>query len=395
VRVAVVITEVGRGIGGRYTFQEMLLGAVDRLRAKTTHQFIPYSAGISRHTRGRPAWRARRMAQVAISISVQASRHAQDALLGKRLLHIRTPLQRRLEADGIDLVWFPTTYVEDIDLPFACTIFDLEHRTKPWFPELSRRGEFERRERLIHRYLPKATRVIVPSQTSREQVVHFYGVAPENCITLAHPTPDFALRAAAAPKSDVDTVCALGVTPPYLFYPAQFWPHKNHIAALDTLVETQARGEELSLVLVGSDQGRLESVRRQVRDRGLERSVRILGFVDERTLVALYQHAHCLLYLSRFGPENLPPLEALALGCPVVVGFVPGVHEQLGEAALIVDPADPKAIADAVQHVGRPAERARLARAGEARARSWTADDYVRGLIAFLDTFEAELRLWK
>lgn len=394
-KVAVVVTEVSPGIGGRHTFQEMLLGAIDRLRGETTHELVPYPAGISRYTQGRRAWRAKRMAEVATAISIQASRHVQDELLGKRVFHVLTPLQRRLEADGVDFAWFPTTYVEDVDLPFACTIFDLEHRTQPWFPELSRRGEFERRERLLHRYLPKATCVIVPNEASRDQVARFYGVVPENCITLAHPTPDFALRAADGPTRDVGTVRALGVAPPYLLYPAQFWPHKNHVAALDALVELRARGQELSLVLVGSDKGRLESVRRLARDRGLERSVQILGFVDEEALVALYQHAYALLYLSRFGPENLPPLEALALGCPAVVGFVPGAHEQLGDAALIVDPFDPGAVADAVQRVGRPALRAKLARAGEERAQRWTAQDYVRGLIAFFDAFEQELRLWR
>ena len=60
----------------------------------------------------------------------------QDALVGTRLVHIRTPLERRLAADAIDLVWFPT-YIEDVSLPFVCQVFDLEHRMKPWFPEVS------------------------------------------------------------------------------------------------------------------------------------------------------------------------------------------------------------------------------------------------------------------
>ena len=327
------------------------------------------------------------------TLALRAAHDVQDALVGTRLIHVRTPLERRLAADRIDLVWFPT-YVEDVSLPFVCQVFDVEHRMKPWFPEVSERGEWEHRERHYRRYLPKATRVIVAGETGRDQVVRFFGVEPGNCLPLKHPTPDFALRAAEEEGRADDVVRARGVHSPYLLYPAQFWAHKNHAAVLDAMLELRSRGELMSLVLVGSDKGQLGHVRAQIRERGLDDTVHILGYVEDDELVALYQHAHALVYLSRFGPENLPPLEALALGCPVIVADVPGAEEQVGGAALVVDANDPAAVADAVQQVGVPEERKRLVRAGTKRAKAWTADDYLGGLIAFLDEFEQERRLW-
>ena len=393
-RVAVIVTEVGRGIGGRFTFQEMLVAAVQRLREESHHEFLVYNAGWNRYTEGPLGWRARRLATVGATIALRAVHDVQDALVGTRLLHIRTPLERRLAADGIALVWFPT-YIEDVGIPFVCQVFDLEHRMKPWFPEVSAEGEWEHRERHYRRYLPKATRVIVPGETGRDQVVRFFGVLPENCLPLKHPTPDFALEAAQAPPQPQEPILRRGITLPYLLYPGQFWAHKNHAAVLDALAEVRSRGEELSLVLVGSDKGQLEHVRRQIRERGLDDVVHVLGYVEEDELVGLYQHAHALVYLSRFGPENLPPLEALALGCPVIVADVPGAVEQVGGAAIVVDPGDPATVADAIQRVGKRTERARFVAAGKARAAEWTADDYLRGLIAFLDEFERERRLWK
>jgi glycosyltransferase involved in cell wall biosynthesis len=393
VRVAVIVTEVGRGIGGRFTFQEMLLAAVERIRAETGHDFVIYRAGWNRYAEGPLLWRARRLATVGLTLALRAAHDVQDALVGSRLVHVRTPLERRLERDRIDLVWFPT-YVEDVGLPFVCQVFDLEHRMKPWFPEVSRHGEWEHRERHYSRYLRKATRVIVAGETGREQVVQFFDVAPENCLPLKHPTPDFALRAAEEEPRPAELLARLGITAPYLFYPAQFWAHKNHAALLDALAEVRSRGEALSLVLVGSDKGELAHVRGQIAERGLDDAVRILGYVDEDELIGLYQLAHALVYLSRFGPENLPPLEAFALGCPVVVANVPGAAEQVGGAALVVDPDDPSAVADAIQKVGASKERKRLVEAGRARARAWTADDYLRGLVRFLDEFERERRLW-
>ena len=392
-KVAVIVTEVGRVIGGRFTFQEMLVAAVERLRAETRHEFVIYPAGYNRHTEGPALWRARRLTTVGVTMLLRAAHDVQDILIGTRFLHVRTPLERRLKRDGIDLVWFPT-YIEDVGLPFVCQVFDLEHRMKPWFPEVTVEGEWEHRERHYLRFLRKATRVIVPGEVGAEQVVRFFGVAPENCLPLKHPTPDFALQAATEEPRQLDLVRARGIDTPYLFYPAQFWAHKNHAAALDALVELRSRGQGMSFVFVGSDRGQAHHVRSQIRDRGLQDAVHILGLVDENELVGLYQHAHALVYLSRFGPENLPPLEAFALGCPVIVANVPGAAEQVGDAAIVVDPDDPSSVADGIERVGVPEERERLVHAGVERARSWTADEYLRGLIAFLDEFERERRLW-
>jgi glycosyltransferase involved in cell wall biosynthesis len=392
-RVAVIVTEVGRRIGGRFTFQEMLVAAVERARGRTRHELLVYAAGYNRYTEGPVAWKARRLTTVGVTLLLRAAHDIQDVLVGTRFLHVRTPLERRLARDRIDLVWFPT-YIEDVNLPFVCQVFDLEHRQKPWFPEVTVEGEWEHRERYYRRHLPKATRIIVAGETGAEQVVRFFAVPRENCLPLKHPTPDFALEAAAQERRPESVVRTRGVEPPYLLYPAQFWAHKNHAAALDALAELRSRGTDLSLVFVGSDRGQMEHVRSQARERGLGEAVRILGYVEDDELVALYQHAHALVYLSRFGPENLPPLEAFALGCPVIVGDVPGAAEQIGEAGIVVDAGDPAAVADAVQRVGDADERDRLIRAGQERAQSWTADDYLQGLIDFLDEFERERRLW-
>ena len=135
---------------------------------------------------------------------------------------------------------------------------------------------------------------------------------------------------------------------PYLLYPAQFWSHKNHA----TLLRALALLPEYTLACVGSDKGYLDHVRGLARELGVLDRVRFLGFVETDELVALYRGAHALVYLSFFGPENLPPLEAFALGCPVVQADVAGAREQLGDAALLVPPTDPRAVAD-----GRPALR--------------------------------------
>jgi glycosyltransferase involved in cell wall biosynthesis len=128
---------------------------------------------------------------------------------------------------------------------------------------------------------------------------------------------------------------------------------------------------------------------------GLSDHVRFLGFVSQDDLVSLYRHALALTYVSFFGPENLPPLEAFALGCPVIASNVAGAHEQLGDAALLVDPKSPAEIAEAIKAVYENTSlRELLVRRGLARACRWTGGDFVRGVFSLLDEFVPIRRCW-
>jgi len=88
-------------------------------------------------------------------------------------------------------------------------------------------------------------------------------------------------------------------------------------------------------------------------------------------------------------------IEALASGCPVVASDVAGAREQLGDAALIVDPKEPEQIAASVVRIrSEPGLRQRLIDAGAARARIHTAADFVAGIDKWLDEFEPVRRCW-
>jgi glycosyltransferase involved in cell wall biosynthesis len=275
------------------------------------------------------------------------------------------------------------------------TVFDVEHARQPWFPEVSADGEWERRERYFARHILKATRVIVPNEAGREQIVHHFRINPERVLCLGHPTPAFALEAGGEEPSSRERVERFGIGGRYLFYPAQFWAHKNHATLFDTLaVLLRDGGEPYELALAGSDKGQLSHVRDLAREAGVSERVHFLGFVENEDLVALYQHAHALTYLSFFGPENLPPLEAFALGCPVVAADVPGARDQLGDAALLVPPVEPLRIAGAIRSLEEPKLRSDLIERGRERAERMTPEAYVRGVIEFLDDFERTRRCW-
>ena len=99
---------------------------------------------------------------------------------------------------------------------------------------------------------------------------------------------------------------------------------------------------------------------------------------------------------ARTASENLPPLEAFALGCPVIAARVSGAEEQMGEAAILVDPVDVDEIAAAIRRVhGDVRLRTQLVDAGKMRAAAWTVQDFVRGAFGIIDQFEAVRRVWR
>ena len=182
-----------------------------------------------------------------------------------------------------------------------------------------------------------------------------------------------------------------------LLYPAQFWSHKNHVNLLLAAAALKSEHEiDLPVVFVGSDKGNQEFVRTFAAQLNPAIDVAFLGFVPTQDLVALYRGAFALAYVTFFGPENLPTLEAFALGCPVVASDVDGAREQLSDAALFVNPRDPANIAAAIKSLYDDNNlRQSLIAKGRARAERWTAKDFVRGVFHALDEFEPVRRCWK
>lgn len=99
--------------------------------------------------------------------------------------------------------------------------------------------------------------------------------------------------------------------------------------------------------------------------------------------------------MTFFGPDNLPPLEAMSVGCPVIASNVSGASEQLGNAALIVDHKNPNAIASAIKLLlDDPVLRNSLIERGLVRANQWEVEDYVKELFKLIDDFKTVRCCW-
>lgn len=379
--------------GGGYTFQTEVFATLRKLASESRHQFVIISAPNkeieARLKNTNLQWLPCPPPSLLEKVAAFVARNWSGGRGGWR-----SSLEQRALHAGVEFMWFLSPRPKAVDLPYMTIVLDLQHRLQPWFPEVSAKGEWHVRERHYTELLPRASAIIAGTQAGKEEIIRFYQVPAERIHILPHPTPSYALDAKTG--NDEEVLARYGLKPGYLFYPAQFWAHKNHINLLLAVKQLAQSGLKIPVVLSGTDFGNQAYVEDRIRELGLEDQVRLLGFVPQSDLSALYRGALALTYVSFFGPENMPPLEAFALGCPVIAANVSGAEEQMDGAALLVNPTDPVDIAAAIRKlVGDSSLRDRLIGRGRKRAARWTTDDFVHRVFGILDSFKIIRNSWK
>ena len=283
-------------------------------------------------------------------------------------LRARAPFEKKLIAAGVDIVYFTTTSNWNLllyKLPFIITIFDGCHRDAPEFPEVRTFGEFERREILFGLASTKAAVVIVNAPELIDDLCRRYAMEKQRAVCIPFSPSTYVSQSASDIADDEAVLSRYRLEPGYLFYPAQFWPHKNHMTLLAALANLRERGVAERLVLCGSDRGGRDKIDAAIRAYGLSDQISIIGFVESAELGALYRGAAALVMPSYFGPTNLPPLEAWAVGTPVI--YPEAFKTQAGDAAILFDYDDPRSLADAIVSLRTDGTRERLRAAGHLR----------------------------
>lgn len=297
---------------------------------------------------------------------------------------------------SLDFIWFISIGYQKVNIPFIYTVWDLQHRKQPWFPEVSTTGwEWDKRDLHFRNALSRASKIITGTNAGKDEIVRAYGVDENNVIVIPLPAPEFSNEVKAS--SNVDIKRKYGLRSHYLLYPAQLWPHKNHINVLYALDHLKKEHSiDIDMVFVGSDKGNENYIRRTIKRLSLENSVHLLGFVSHEDLVALYMNAFALLFASYFGPDNLPPLEAFALECPVIASKVSGAEEQLGNGALFFNPINYLEMANSIKALfDEPDLRNTLTKNGLERLKLCNADDYIKKICHIFDSFEHVVRCWE
>lgn len=175
-----------------------------------------------------------------------------------------------------------------------------------------------------------------------------------------------------------------GVREPFVLGVASQSPHKNFSAVVEAVRRLAL--DDFDVVIAGGTNPRVFGAPARFDGSG----VKFVGYVSDGELRALYERAACFVYPSRYEGFGLPPLEAMACGCPVVVSREASLPEVCGDAALYCDWSDPGDIAKRITQVVRDRDLAeRLRTMGRDRSRRFTWERSARALLDVLREAEA------
>jgi glycosyltransferase involved in cell wall biosynthesis len=281
-----------------------------------------------------------------------------------------------IERAGVEVMHFTFQEAFLTEVPSIYQPHDLQHLH---LPELFSEREWRRREIVYRTHCERAALVIAMTSWGRRDLIDRYQLAPEKVgvvswgsVLSEYPAP--------SPAELSELRSGLSLPEAFLLYPAQTWPHKNHLGLLEALALIRDRhGIELPLVCPGQQNCFYPRIGERSRELGLEQTTWFPGFLSPSELRGLYGLARALVFPSLFEGWGMPVTEAFSAGLPVACSSAAGLPDLVGDAGLIFDPKRPEEIADRVRRLWtNSALREQLRERGARRAESFSFDHAAR-----------------
>ncbi len=304
--------------------------------------------------------------------------------------------QKWFKSFGIKLMIYPTVHPLSFEskIPFITAIHDLQYLLQPEFLEVSAKGEWERREYAYRNCARHAITILVDSKIGMEDVIRSYGkygVGKEKIKILPFlPANYLTTHNLLKEKQRISKLFQL--PDDYLFYPAQFWPHKNHLRIVKALgLLKQEKRLDIPIVFCGLQTGEIRKktfneVMSEAAKLAVDKNIFYLGYIEDACMSGLYSGAKALVMPTFFGPTNIPVLEAWQFNCPVLTSDIRGIREQVGEAAVLVDPKSVDGIAQGIYQLWTDQRlRQKLIKKGKQRLNSYQFNDFYDRFERILD----------
>lgn len=409
-----VVPMVDRSWGGIFQYSEMLLDALADVTPNDEVLILLEEGAVPSPAVDRSAFEvvtvpaqqgplgrvgatlAARLPSGLVPMARKAFRLGRKAIANDTHADQTAPAAEKIGSLRLDLIIYPVDnhLSYRVAVPYVVAIHDLQHRLQPHLPEFSEASDWEEREVRIRRSIESAVCVLVDSEVGKEDLLALYGdtgIDPGAVIPVPFTTTQ--LLSASMPAERLQAARDRYRLPSkYLFYPAQFWPHKNHGRIVEALGILKVEYDlPVDVVFVGSHAGGLrdrtfKEMTDIARRAGVVEQIHYLGYVPDEVMPALYQAATGLIMPTFFGPTNIPVLEAFSLGCPVITSDIRGIREQVKDAAVLVDPGSSLSIAQGIrQLVLDDRIRATLVEKGRARISEYTPHDFADRIQTVLD----------
>tara|TARA_R110002050_G_scaffold289115_1_gene441599 strand:+ start:251 stop:1405 length:1155 start_codon:yes stop_codon:yes gene_type:complete len=224
-----------------------------------------------------------------------------------------------------------------IGKPFIFTLHDMQERYYPQF--------FSKKERFFRwlnaRVLCKeAISIICESRFVKNDIIKFLGISKDKISIIESPPPEEFLNFNFKVEKIGEVIRKYNLPDNFIFYPAQDWPHKNHLKLVEAFNIVKKTNPNVSLVFIGSQKENFDVLMEKINNLNLQESIVHLGYIDYEDLPYLYKLSEMLVMPSLFESVSIPIFEAFSIGTPVVCSNVVALPEQVGDSALVFNPID-------------------------------------------------------
>ena len=305
-------------------------------------------------------------------------------------------IERKLLCDKIDLVYFlsPSSIPQALNnIPYIFTLWDLGHLEELEFPEVSNNGIFESRELMYTKSLKKAFKVIVDSKYLKQYATNKYNL-DEKRVEILKFLPN---NRVTDNEDIIDIKKMYNIKNDYIFYPAQFWAHKNHIYILKAIkILREKKNIDIDVVFSGSDRGNLAYILNKAKQFGVDDLIHYVGFVPNNQIPYLYKQSLSLVMPTYLGPTNIPPLEAFFYKTPVCYSDKPSFREQVRDAVFYIDLKDPHSLVETIIKIKNNKELVNYKiHKGMEILSSWSEEDFYKCLITMFEEYQYIREGWE
>lgn len=283
-----------------------------------------------------------------------------------------------------------------LNVPYIVSIHDLQEKHFPQFFTLSQKVK-----RSITNYLAatRSLHIICESNHVKNDIMKYLKVPPGRISVIQSPPslPNYNGSKREQYIGEVNRKYSLPER--YLFYPAQFWHHKNHDKLLDAFAIVTQKYGDMHLVLTGGDPSvrpellkryNRDSIVKKIQNMQLTQKVHLLGYIADDDLSWIYIRSEMLVVPTLFESVSLPIYEAFCLGVPVCASNVVALPEQVGDAGLLFDPHDPKDISGKIiEMIENNALRKKCIENGKRKIKRLNIEHYSKSLVEILNGYQS------
>ena len=303
--------------------------------------------------------------------------------------NLHSIFEKKLIKQNINLIIFLFTSYKSFLLKkvkYTSTVLDVCHREFPEFKEVGNFKTFFFREYLNKKTLSSSFLIITESQDLKVKLAKLYQLDLNKIISI----PNISSKLISGKKNYLikNVKKKYNIKNNFYFYPAQFWEHKNHIIILKCLEKLKKKGINLHFIFCGRDKGNLKFLRKKISEYKINSNIKILNYIEDKDVWALYKLSKALVMPTYFGPTNIPPVEAWSLNVPVIYSSYLKNHGK--NAALYFNPDSEDELIKALRDLDSIKLKKKLLIAGKRRIIE-IQNERKKSIILFIDIIRKKL----